>query len=391
MPHSSTRVSRRPGLRSFRLNPGVKFIPHPSHLTPSTALSAFAEYDLILDCTDHPSSRYLVSDAAVLCGKPLISGAALRTEGQLLRLNFRYPSSREPGTRGPCYRCVFPTPPLPETVIPCGEGGILGPVVGIIGVLMALEATKLIASGMHLPKDPSDGADSREAPPAESPKHSMLLFSAYSDPPFRTIRLRGKRSACLACSATPSITASSVTSGTFDYVRFCGTLAEQRLAEEYRISAQQLAALLDKPEAQPPVSRGTGESQVQGGLEPASNALLLDVRPRPQFALCSLPGSVNVPLPDLMAARSMDDLSRLARAEGSREATLPKEIITICRLGNDSQVAAKQLQRLKSEGEIETRDSVGQDRPRWTEVRVRDVKGGFEAWREEVDQDWPAY
>jgi len=81
-------------------------------------------YDLVVDCTDAPSTRYLISDAAVVCSKPLVSGSALGTEGQLAVYGYQ---------GGPCYRCVFPTPPPAESVFTCGEGGILGP-----GILISI-------------------------------------------------------------------------------------------------------------------------------------------------------------------------------------------------------------------------------------------------------------
>lgn len=79
-------------------------------------------YDVVLDCTDNVATRYLLNDACVLLGKPLISGSALRFEGQLTVYNYQ---------EGPCYRCLFPIPPPPNTVTNCSEGGVMGP--GIMG------------------------------------------------------------------------------------------------------------------------------------------------------------------------------------------------------------------------------------------------------------------
>jgi adenylyltransferase and sulfurtransferase len=77
-----------------------------------------AQYDVVVDCTDTPSTRYLISDSAVISSKPLVSGSALGTEGQIAVYVHR---------NSPCYRCMFPTPPPAESVLTCGEGGILGP------------------------------------------------------------------------------------------------------------------------------------------------------------------------------------------------------------------------------------------------------------------------
>ncbi|KAI4242812.1 MAG: hypothetical protein L6R42_010910 [Xanthoria sp. 1 TBL-2021] len=126
-----------------QLNPLPKYKTYPDFINSKNALRLFEQYDLILDCTDHPATRYLISDAAVLTGKPLISASALGMEGQLLVLNDTWQvKDRQPGRY--CYRCVFPKPPPAETVLTCGEGGIFGPVVGVMGVLMATTALRTL-------------------------------------------------------------------------------------------------------------------------------------------------------------------------------------------------------------------------------------------------------
>jgi adenylyltransferase/sulfurtransferase len=110
-------------------------------LTPANARALLGPYDVILDCTDNAATRYLLSDTAVLLGKPLVSGAAQRFEGQLCTYNL--------GSEGPCYRCLFPRPPSsPEAAPSCEETGILGAVAGVIGSLQALEAIRIIVGLM---------------------------------------------------------------------------------------------------------------------------------------------------------------------------------------------------------------------------------------------------
>jgi molybdopterin/thiamine biosynthesis adenylyltransferase len=87
-------------------------------VTSHNAIEILKNYDIIVDCTDAPSTRYLISDAAVVLSKPLVSGSALGTEGQIAVYGYN---------GGPCYRCIFPNPPPAESVLTCGEGGILGP------------------------------------------------------------------------------------------------------------------------------------------------------------------------------------------------------------------------------------------------------------------------
>lgn len=104
-------------------------------LTSLNAVSLLEPYDFILDCTDNAPTRYLLSDTAVALGKPLVSGAAQKYEGQLCIYNL---------AGGPCYRCLFPKPPAQEMTGTCEETGILGVVTGIIGNLQAMETIKLV-------------------------------------------------------------------------------------------------------------------------------------------------------------------------------------------------------------------------------------------------------
>ncbi|MCJ1383899.1 Urmylation protein [Xylographa soralifera] len=334
-----------------QLNSNVHLIAYPNHLSPVNAIATMEDYDLVLDCTDHPASRYLVSDAAVLSGKPLISGSALRTEGQLMVLN-NPPSTSHQEAGGPCYRCIFPKPPPIESVVSCGDGGILGPVVGVIGVLMALEAIKLIASGdTYMP-----GSDKNVAP-------SMLLFSAYNTPPFRQVRLQAKRPRCPGCSTNRTITQDILNSGSIDYKVMCGILSPlEILSKDERIDVRELKNALD-----------------------ASNKshILLDVRDETQFGICNLEGSVNVPvsvieeISELHSTAQNSDLT-INRLDASLE-HLPCDapIYTICRLGNDSQLVVRKLKSLGY-------DNNGQ---RW----IGDIKGGYRAWRQQVDHEWPEY
>jgi adenylyltransferase/sulfurtransferase len=109
-------------------------------LSSSNAISLLSPYDIILDCTDNSPTRYLLSDTAVYLGKPLVSGAAQKYDGQLCIYNL--------GEDGPCYRCLFPKPPAQETTGTCEETGILGVVTGVIGNMQALETIKII-TGLH--------------------------------------------------------------------------------------------------------------------------------------------------------------------------------------------------------------------------------------------------
>ena len=322
------------------LNPNPTYNRHPYHLTPQTAIEIFTQYDLVLDCTDHPTSRYLISDACVLTSRPLVSASALKTEGQLIVLNKPPLPPGSPSTLGggPCYRCVFPKPPPADSVLSCGEGGILGPVVGLMGVLQALEAIKLIAA-----KPPTEDFTS---PPQEPSKPTLLMFSAYSSPPFRSVRLRSRRADCAVCSPHATITQDSLKSGSLDYIAFCGTSTPINvLPPSARISAADFARL----------------------PRDGSNTLI-DVRDETQFAMCALRGSVNIPWTG-SASSWLEQAGQREEIVGGLQACY-----VVCRLGNDSQLAAKALLEngLAMSG-------------------VWHIEGGFRAWREGVDAGWPEY
>lgn len=109
---------------------------HARAVTGENAVDLLRPYNVVLDCTDNAPTRYLLSDTCVALGRPLVSGAAQKFEGQLCIYNL--------GTDGPCYRCIFPTPPRPEFAGSCAELGIMGTVTGVIGSLQAMEAIKII-------------------------------------------------------------------------------------------------------------------------------------------------------------------------------------------------------------------------------------------------------
>jgi adenylyltransferase/sulfurtransferase len=117
------------------LNPDVKVVPYQAKLTSENALDIIKDYDLVVDGCDNFPTRYLVNDACVLTGKPNVHGSIFQFEGQATVF---YPG------KGPCYRCLYPEPPPAEMAPSCAEAGVLGVLPGLIGVIEALEAAKII-------------------------------------------------------------------------------------------------------------------------------------------------------------------------------------------------------------------------------------------------------
>jgi adenylyltransferase/sulfurtransferase len=363
---SSVRSVGRELIFLQRLNPLVDYVPFKVHLAPENALEVFAQYDIVLDCTDNPATRYLISDMCVLLGKPLVSASALRTEGQLMVLNYpARPAGSSEG--GPCYRCVFPKPPPVESVVTCGEGGILGPIVGVMGVLQALEAIKVItaeetSSNPSLPGlssiSTSSFAKSSLSPP------TLLIFSGYSNPQFRSIKLRSRSLKCAACSDQATITLQVLLSGSMDYIQFCGVANPINiLPPEERISAQQYA-----------------ETRKNISLA-AQQHRLIDVREKVQFDLAHLFGSINIPFSRLSAlSTSAVDHDTVDLVDEIKEYVghgCGDRVLVVCRLGNDSQIAVRKFKELGL-------DEGGK-------IWIGDVEGGLKAWREQVDHTFPDY
>ncbi|RMZ80483.1 hypothetical protein DV737_g3012, partial [Chaetothyriales sp. CBS 132003] len=231
------------------LNSTIKYEGFEEHLHGKRALQIIEGYDVVLDCTDNPATRYLISDACVVLGKTLVSGAAQVVEGQMMALAYAYPAAagnETMMTRAPCYRCIFPRPPPPDMVRGCSEIGILGPVVGVVGTLMATEAIKVLTMAQGV-----DGEYGRGRKP------TMLLYNAWSADAknmFRTIGLRGRRTDCVACGdegvlrekGLEKLSRQSIEEGRMDYVAFCGgaPAGVKLLTSEQRISAEDTTPLV---------------------------------------------------------------------------------------------------------------------------------------------------
>jgi adenylyltransferase/sulfurtransferase len=169
------------------LNPSLKVIKHDTLLSSANALDILKDYDVIADGTDNFPTRYLVNDACVLLGKPNAYGSIFRFEGQ---------ASVFATKDGPCYRCLYPEPPPPGLVPSCAEGGVLGILPGLVGVIQATETIKLIlGKGATL-------------------VGRLLLVDALNMR-FRELKLR-KNPECPVCGAHPTVTQ------LIDYQQFCG-------------------------------------------------------------------------------------------------------------------------------------------------------------------------
>src|SRR5512135_3741440 len=189
--HGTADVGR-PKLTSARetiadINPNVEVVGFETRLTSANALDIFRDFDIVVDGTDNFPTRYLVNDACVLTGKPNVYGSIFRFEGQASVLATQ---------DGPCYRCWYPEPPPPGLVPSCAEGGVLGILPGLVGVIQATETVKLILG-------------------KGQPLVGRLLLVDALGMRFRELKLR-KNPDCPACGKNPTI------KELIDYNEFCG-------------------------------------------------------------------------------------------------------------------------------------------------------------------------
>jgi adenylyltransferase/sulfurtransferase len=250
--HDTEDVGKKKGDSAMErlgaINPEVKVNFHDTRLNDENAAEIAEPYDLIIDGTDNFETRYLSNDLAVLTGKPNVYGSIFRFEGQV--------SVFAPHLGGPCYRCLFPTPPEPGQVPSCAEGGVLGVLPGIIGCLQTNEAIKLIL-GIG---EPLIGR--------------LIHFDALAFR-FREIKLR-RDSKCAICGESPSIKE-------LEEIEYTCEMPEQTLRE---IDVYQL----------------------KGRMEKDSNFVILDVRELHEVDICRLPNSVVIPLGELPGR--LDELDR---------------------------------------------------------------------------------
>jgi sulfur-carrier protein adenylyltransferase/sulfurtransferase len=263
------------GAKIKAMNPFIKVKTFETRLTSANALEILEPFDIIIDGTDNFPTRFLVNDACVLLGKPNVYGSIFRFEGQ---------ASVFYAKEGPCYRCMYPEPPPPGLVPSCAEGGVLGILPGLVGLLQATEAVKLIL-GIG---EPLIGR--------------MMLVDALAMR-IRELKIR-KNPACAICGPNRTI------HKLIDYEEFCGLRGQETavLSTVPEISVEELKKRLDLGEA----------------------IFILDVREPHEYSICNLNGFL-MPLDSVR--------SRLGELDSTRE------IIVHCRSGVRSAKAAHQLRQ----------------------------------------------
>jgi adenylyltransferase/sulfurtransferase len=263
------------------INPQIDVVTYNTMLTSENAMQIIEDYDIVADGTDNYQTRYLVNDACVLLGKPNVYGSVFQFEGQ---------ASVFYAKEGPCYRCLYPSPPPPGLVPSCSEGGVLGVLPGIVGTIQANEVIKLIVGG------------------GDSLIGRLLLFDAW-DMRFRELKL-AKDEHCPICGAAPTI------HELIDYEQFCGLKPEHEPAPVETIEAKELKRRLDAGD------------EIQ----------IIDIREPHERAISPFEGAKPIPLGQMV--RRMDEFDE------------SKDAVFLCKVGQRSVFAIRALQDAGYKGRL---------------------------------------
>jgi molybdopterin/thiamine biosynthesis adenylyltransferase/rhodanese-related sulfurtransferase len=260
------------------LNPALNVVKHETMLTSANALEILKDYDVVADGTDNFPTRYLVNDACVLLGKPNVYGSIFRFEGQ---------ASVFATEQGPCYRCLYPEPPPPGLVPSCAEGGVLGILPGLVGVIQATEVIKLILG-------------------KGEPLIGRLLLVDALNMRFRELKLR-KNAECPVCGVNPTVTQ------LIDYEQFCGIAPETPKEASMKNGIPQLSV-----------------RELKRRRDAGEDVFVLDVREPYEYQIANIGGRL-IPQNDVP--------QRLAEIDRDRE------IVVQCRSGARSQKIAEFLKQ----------------------------------------------
>ncbi len=292
--HSTADVGR-PKVESARdkmigINPFMSVNLHGDGIKRDNVHSIVRQYDIVVDGTDNFPTRYLVNDACVLEDKPPIYASIFQFEGQATVFHYK---------DGPCYRCLYPEPPPPGLVPSCAEGGVLGVLPGVMGVIQATEAIKIILKqGLTL-------------------AGRLLLYDAM-DMKFREVKLR-RDPACPACGDHPVIHEA------VEYEQFCGLPPTETTEEEDELTDDDITP-----------------AQLKQMMDENPDLFVLDVREPHEIAICRITGTWEIPLGQIP----------------QRFAEVPKDldVVVHCKLGGRS---AQAVEFLKSQGYSHVKNLAG--------------------------------
>ena len=329
-----------------RLNSSIEVVAHVNHFDSSNAMEIARGYDILIDATDNVASRYLINDVGILLGVPVVSGSALRLEGQVTIYGYK---------GGPCYRCIYPKPPPPETVTNCSDGGVVGAVTGVIGSIQALEVLKMLALG-----------------PSKTMAGKLLLFDGMACR-YMVVKLRPRDVNCAVCGDTPTV------KELIDYTQFCGSASNDKTTApgtdgtDHQENEDERGKAVEGSDSLPLSisAKSYAEQKIEGHV-------LVDVREPVQFGICGLSSALNVPLTSLKRGKGFDTIKSAAEGVAAKNGCSISDVpvYTLCRRGVFSLEAASLLREKSAETGLPA---------------VQNIRGGLEAWRKIVDPSFPMY
>jgi adenylyltransferase/sulfurtransferase len=260
------------------LNPALNVVKHETMLSSANAMEILKDYDVVADGTDNFPTRYLVNDACVLLGKPNAYGSIFRFEGQ---------ASVFATKEGPCYRCLYPEPPPPGLVPSCAEGGVLGILPGLVGVIQATEVIKLILG-------------------KGSPLIGRLLLVDALGMRFRELKLR-KNPECPVCGDNPTV------KELIDYQHFCGIVPESKEEKAVKNGIPQLSV-----------------KELKQRIDAGEDVFILDVREPYEYQIAQIGGRL---IPQNDVPQRLGEIPR------------DREIVVQCKSGGRSQRIAEFLKQ----------------------------------------------
>ena len=260
------------------LNPALNVVKHETMLTSANALEILGDYDIVADGTDNFPTRYLVNDACVLLGKPNVYGSIFRFEGQ---------ASVFATADGPCYRCLYPEPPPPGLVPSCAEGGVLGILPGLVGIMQATEVIKLILGK------------------GNSLAGRLLLVDAL-EMKFRELKLR-RNPDCPVCGTNPTLTE------LIDYQQFCGIVPETKEEKRLKNGIPQMTV-----------------KELKQRIDAGEDVQLIDVREPYEYQIAQIGGKL---IPQNDVPQRLHEIDR------------EREVVVHCRSGARSQKIAEFLKQ----------------------------------------------
>ena len=423
------------------LNPTCSYRAVEESVNEQNAMELLRDADVVLDCTDNQRARYVLSDACAKLRTPLVSGASVGVEGQLVVYNESGEEEAGDGCgdmeRGPCLRCAYPSPPPADECGSCAEQGVLNVAPGIVGTFQALECIRILLSGRCRYRgkegEKKEKAASKSSLASSStfphrPLGLMTLFDFVQNPsrPTTCVKIK-RRKDCLVCATSATRDAFTIESYNYDAFVNGGSVqrcsngidnkAEDGMQSRNRITCEELAQILVENDNN---NAGSLEDKHHEEKEKKEKSVILfDVRNEIEFSIAALKGAINYPFVDedegeeKKAAETRTTTNIVVDAvDKTRIGTREKEkaaevdvIAFICRRGNDSQLARERFKQkilnrdvAKNERRMLTIAEDGSNRTQTKKktfyfdaekCQIVDVIGGLKQWKRSIDATFP--